>query len=216
MPDLRFEVESAEAVPFAIAPVIALKLRVENAASGESIHTVALRAQIQIEVTRRTYTAQDREQLLDLFGEPDRWSRTLRTMLWTHASTVIPSFEGQIVTDLQVPCTFDFNIAATKYFYGLSEGDIPLELLFSGTVFYTGREGTLQVAPISWDKEARFRLPLTTWREMMDAYYPNSAWLCLHRDTFDRLYRYKVRRGIATWEQALESVLPAAEEELVP
>lgn len=216
MPDLRFQVESAEAVPFAISPLLVLKLRVENAPSDESIHSVALRAQIQIQVTRRTYTEQDRVRLLDLFGEPERWNRTLRTMLWTHASTVIPSFTGQILTDLQVPCTFDFNVAATKYFYALSDGDIPLELLFSGTVFYAGGDGTLKVAPISWDKEARFRLPLKTWREMMDAYYPNSAWLCLHRDAFDRLYRYKMRWGIATWEQALEHALSASEGALVP
>ncbi|HYZ82937.1 MAG TPA: DUF6084 family protein [Bryobacteraceae bacterium] len=216
MPNLQFKVESAKAVPFAIAPMLMLELRVENAPPDESIHTVALRAQIQIEVMRRSYTHEERERLHDLFGEPERWSRTLRTMLWTHASTVIPSFKGHIVTGLQVPCSFDFNVAATKYFYGLSGGDVPLELLFSGTVFYADGGGALQVAPISWNAQARFRLPVNTWREMMDAYYPNSAWLCLHRDTFDRLYRYKMRRGMTTWEEALDSVLPATEEELVP
>jgi hypothetical protein len=47
---------------------------------------------------------------------------------------------------------------------------------------------------------------------MMDIYYPNSAWLCLRRDVFDRLYQYKRGRGMATWEQALESILPSATE----
>jgi hypothetical protein len=30
----------------------------------------------------------------------------------------------------------------------------------------------------------------------------------LRRDIFDRLYQYKRERGIPTWEQALESILP--------
>jgi hypothetical protein len=47
---------------------------------------------------------------------------------------------------------------------------------------------------------------------MMDIYYPNSAWLCLRRDVFERLYQYKVARGIPTWEQMLESIVPTLEE----
>jgi hypothetical protein len=103
-------------------------------------------------------------------------------------------------------------VAATKYFHGLSDGDVPLCFLFSGTVFYANREQELQVSPIPWDREARFRLPVQSWNEMMDIYYPNSAWLCLRRDVFERLYQYKVERGIPTWEQTLESVLPALEQ----
>jgi hypothetical protein len=216
MPDLSFRVEGAEAVPYAAAPLLVLKLAVENANPEETIHTIALRAQIQIEATRRRYSESEKERLLDLFGDPGRWSQTLRAMLWTHASVVIPSFAGSVAADLQVPCTFDFNVAATKYFYGVSDGDIPLNLQFSGTVFYAAGERTLQVAPISWDKEARFRLPVRIWREMMDAYYPNSAWLSLRKDVFDRVYQYKVRQGIPTWEEALDSLLSAAEEEQVP
>ena len=136
MPDLRFTVENAQAVPFAATPVISLKLRVESASASETIHSVALRAQIQIDASRRRYCDSDKEKLLDLFGEPDRWSRTLRSMLWTHADAVIPAFTGSTVAELLIPCTFDFNVAATKYFHGGSEGDIPLTLLFSGTQFY--------------------------------------------------------------------------------
>jgi hypothetical protein len=215
VPDLSFRVESAESVPFAAAPTLSLKLRVENAVPGETIHTIALRAQIQIESTRRRYSDKDKERLLDLFGEPDRWSRTLRSMLWTHAGVVIPAFTTSAIADLQVPCTFDFNVAATKYFHGVSEGEIPLNLLFSGTVFYAAGECALQVSPIAWDKEARFRLPVQVWRTMMDEYYPNSAWLSLRRDVFERVYGYKVRHGIQTWEAALERLLEAVEQEPV-
>lgn len=67
----------------------------------------------------------------------------------------------------------------------------------------------MQVSLISWEKEARFGMPVKLWREMMDSYYPNTAWLCLRRDIFERVYEYKVRHGIATWEQALENMLQA-------
>jgi Family of unknown function (DUF6084) len=215
MPELSFQVESAEAQRFAVVPTLLFKLRITNAAPDEVIHSVALRCQIQLEVTRRQYTAENQEKLRDLFGEKDRWGQTLKNMLWTHASVVAPSFQSTAVVDLPVPCTFDFNVAATKYFHGLTDGDVPLSFLFSGTVFYADANGALQVVPIPWDKEARFRLPIKSWNEMMDIYYPNSAWLCLRRDLFERLYQYKTEHGIPTWERALERLLPVLEEAAV-
>lgn len=212
MPDLDFHIEQAEAVPFAAAPALSFGLRITNAPAGQKIHTVALRCQIQIEVTKRRYAPPEQKSLRDLFGEPERWSRTLRNMLWTHVSSVVPGFQGTTTVDLQVPCTFDFNVGATKYFYGLEDGEIPLLFQFSGTVFYENNEGSLTVAPISWEKEAAFRLPVKTWREMIEIYYPNSAWLCLSRDVFDRFYQYKVRNGIPTWERALESLMTSLDE----
>jgi hypothetical protein len=208
MPELNFQVDSAEAVQFAAAPMLAFKLRLTNADDAETIYSVALRCQIQIEATKRRYSGREQEHLRDLFGEPERWGQTLRGMLWTHASIVVPPFVGTTLVDLPVPCTFDFNVAAAKYFAGLDDDEVPLCLQFSGTAFYETSEGALQVAQISWEKETRFRLPVSTWREMIDIYYPNSAWLSLRRDVFDRLNLYKMRNGMTTWEQALESVLP--------
>jgi hypothetical protein len=211
MPDLNFQVERAEVVSNAASPLLALKLRLTTSDPNETIHTVALRCQIQIETTRRKYTAEDQAKLRDLFDDPSRWGQTLKNLLWTHASIVVPSFQGSTVVDLPVPCTFDFNVAATKYFDGLSDGEVPICVQFSGTVFYASPQGSLQVAPISWDKETRFQLPVKVWREMMESYYPNSAWLCLHKDAFDRLHQYKIRNGIPTWEEAIESLIPVEE-----
>ncbi len=216
MPDLSITVEKAEVVPFAASPTLAFKLRVVNASQAETIHTVVLRCQIQIEVTRRKYTAQDQERLRDLFGEPARWGQTLRNLLWVNASVVIPQFTGATTVDLQVPCTFDFSVATTKYFNGLADGEIPVCLMFSGTVFYADPTGALQVAPISWEKETKFRLPLKIWKDMMDAYYPNTAWLCLRRDIFEELHHFKIQRGIPTWERTFEGMLAALKEETVP
>lgn len=216
MLDLNVEVVGAEAVAFAAAPLLALKLRVASTVADRLIHSVVLRCQIQLEVTRRQYRSQEQERLSELFGQPSRWSQTLRSMLWTHTSVVVPPFTGSTAVDLPVPCTFDFNVAATKYFYGLDNGEIPLCLLFSGTIFYVGDDGALQVAQVGWDKEAHYRLPVRVWKEMMDLYYPNSAWLCLRRDVFDRLYQYKRRQGLPTWEQTLESLLAPFEENAQP
>ncbi len=214
MPDLDFQVESVEAVPFAVAPLLNFKLRVDNSNPDEWIQTVALRCQIQIEPTRRHYNAEEQEKMLDLFGEPERWGQTLKTMLWTHASTVVSPFQNTTTVDLPVNCTFDFNVAGTKYFAGLAGGEVPLLLLFSGTIFYETEDGAIQIAQISWSKETKFSLPVRVWREMMEHYYPNSAWLILRRDAFERLQKYKMQRGIPTFEQALEKLLLAEEEEI--
>lgn len=211
MPDLSFSIEAAEVVGFAAAPTLAFKLRVTNDDRSETIHTVALRCQIQIDVARRRYTPEEQARMRDLFGEPERWSQTLRSLLWTHASVIVPGFRGSTLVDLPVICTFDFNVAATKYFDGLSDGEIPLQFLFSGTIFYSDEFQSLQIAPIPWEQEAKFRLPAKVWREMMESYYPNTVWLNLRRDVFDRLNEYKTRHGIPTWEQALERILNAEE-----
>jgi hypothetical protein len=212
VPDLHFQVYEAEAQPYAAAPLLVFKLGLANVNVGEPIQTVALRCQLQLEVTLRRYAASEQERLLDLFGEPSRWGQTLRTMLWTHTSVIVPPFTGSIVVDLPVPCTFDFNVAATKYFAALEDGEVPLCLQFSGTIFYANSAGALQVAQIPWNKETHFRLPVKVWQEMMDIYYPNTAWLCLRRDVFERLHQYKMQRGLPTWEQTLESLLPPEEE----
>lgn len=212
MPDLTFQVESAEAVRYAVAPTISFRVRLINANREEVIHSVMLRCQIQMEVTQRHYNLAEQGRLKDLFGEPQRWSQTLRNMLWTHASAVVQRFAGETIVDVAVPCSFDLNLAATKFLYGIREGVVPLAFLFSGSIFYQDGAGALQAAPVPWDKEAKFRLPVSTWNQMIDEYYPSVAWVQMRRDVFDRLYCYKVARGIPTWEQTLESLLPPVEE----
>jgi hypothetical protein len=212
MPDLSFSVLIAEPEPFAVAPLLRFKLAVSQSAATAAemvpIHAVTLQCQLRINPAQRPYTRPEQEKLLDLFDTPSRWGQTLRPMLWTHASVAVGPFLDSILVDLPVPCTYDFNVALTKYFYALEDGEIPVTLLFSGTIFHEGDDGALQVAQIPWDKEAAFRLPVPVWKDMMERYYPNSAWLCLRRDVFDRLYEYKSRRGLPTWEETLESLLP--------
>jgi hypothetical protein len=215
MPELHFQIEGAEAVAHTAAPLIALKIRITNLPATEAIHTLTLRCQVQIEPTKRRYAPEEQKKLLDLFGEPDRWSRTLKPLLWMNTSVAVPAFTDNLLVDLQLPCTFDFNVAATKYFHALNNGEIPVCVMFSGTVFYSSADGALQIAQIPWDREANFRLPISTWKEMMDLHFPNTAWLCLQRDVFEQLYEYKMRHGIPTWEQAIARALAAVQPEEV-
>ena len=210
-PELQFLVHGAEAVTFAVSPLVAFKLGVRQTGAVVPIHAVVLRCQIRIDPGKRRYETDEQPRLHDLFDRPERWGQTLRPMLWTHANLVLPPFTDQIAVDLPVPCTFDFNVAATKYFYALEDGEVPLTLLFSGTIFHVGSDDELQVAQIPWDREATFRLPVRVWQQMMDHYYPNSAWLSLRRDAFDRFDDFKRRHGLPTWEAALERLLPDAE-----
>jgi hypothetical protein len=211
VPDLSFRIEAVEAPRYAAAPLLVFRLRVANADSEEAIQTIVLHTQIRIEATRRRYDAREQERLVDLFGEPERWSKTLQSLLWAHVDVTIPRFSRETVVELPVPCVYDFNLAATKYFYAAENEEIPLLFLFSGTIFYQFPDGGLQAGQVSWEKEAPFRLPAHVWKQMMDCYYPNGAWLRIDRATFDRLYDYKRRQGFPTWEQALQRLLPVEE-----
>lgn len=208
MTALGFSVLGARAEPYAAAPTLMLRLRITES-TGERIHAMALRCQIQIEPRQRHYTAAEEERLLELFGEPPRWGETLKTVLWTHASLMVPGFEGSREIDLPVACTYDFELTAAKYFHALDEGEIPLLLLFSGTVFTRGQNG-FSVEQIPWEKEAPFRLPVAVWRELMDRYFPGSAWLRLRRETFDALHQFRGRRALPTWDDAIEALLHEA------
>jgi hypothetical protein len=204
-----FQVEGAEAIAYAAAPLLVFKVRVTNANPEETLYSIALQCQIQIQSARRRYTSEEQQRLRDLFGSPDRWNLTLRNMLWTHSNFVVPGFQGDTLIDLPVHCTFDFNVAATKYFSAVEDGEIPILFQFSGTAFYEAEDGALQVSPIPWNCEGEYKLPVAAWKQMMDLYYPNTAWMHLRRDVFERLLAYKTLHGIPTWEQTIERMLPS-------
>ncbi len=215
MPDLKFSVEGVEVEPHAVAPTLLFRLKIANATPDVPVQNVQLQCQVRIEPIQRPYDATEHEPLSELFGTKERWSNTLHSMLWAHTAIQIPGFATGTVASMLIPCSFDFNVAATKYFYGLDKGDIPLTLLFSGTVFYRDDDGRLQMDQIAWSKEASYRLPVCIWRDMMDAYYPDSAWLRINRASFDALARYKRSRGFISWEQAIDALLEAQPAERV-
>jgi hypothetical protein len=208
MPDLSFRIESARAEPFAASPLLAFRLHVANA-GDEQVQSILLRAQIRLEAPRRRYSPGEQARLTELFGTPDRWSHTLRSLLWAHVQVSVPAFSGETVCDVHVPGTGDFQVTTARYFDALEGGLVPLTFLFSGTVFHSGEAG-LQVAQIPWEKEAIFSLPVSVWKDLMQHYFPNSAFLELRKDVLDRLQAWKVAQGLPTLEQALERLLPVS------
>lgn len=207
MPDLDFEVTDVDPATRGLTPLLHFKLKITNRPEEETIHSVMLQAQIQIQSPQRAYSPNEKEKLFELFGPPEQWGQTLRNKLWTHAHTNAGSFRGATEAVLAVPCSYDLNLAATKYFYGIEEGEVPLLFLFSGTIFYAGADGRLQVQQISWNKEAAYRMPVARWKEIMQAHYPNTGWLYLESEIFERLCAYKRRSGMATWEQVFAKLL---------
>jgi hypothetical protein len=216
MPELAIQVTGVEASARGMVPLLSFRLQISQPPPAAPIHSVMLHAQIQIVAPQRDYNEREQERLRELFGEPSRWGQTLRARLWTHGQTLVGPFTGATEAELAVPCTYDLNIASAKYFYALEEGDVPLVFLFNGTIFYPATDGTLQVQQVSWDTECAYRVPVSLWRKMMEEHYPNSAWLYVDREIFDRLYAYKRRHSLATWERTLDELLLAAESEEVP
>ena len=208
MPELVFECIEVRADPYAAGPTLVFKLRISET-TGERVHAIALRVQLRIEPQKRRYTAAEARQLNDLFGETSRWAETLKPLQFANVAAMVPSFTGGIEVDLPVACTYDLEIAATSYFHGLQQGDIPFLLLFSGTIFTRGETG-FSVAQVPWHKEANYPVPVTEWRAMMDAFYPNSGWLRLRLDTLEALRAFKTARALPTWELAVTTLLAEA------
>ena len=207
MTEIDFKVVGVRAEKFAAVPTLTIRLHVE--APGTVVHSLALRCQIRIEPQRRRYNAVEEHRLLELFGETPRWGDTLKPFLWTHVSTVLPGFDSAGDVELSVPCSYDFDVAAAKYFHSLEDGEIPLLLLFSGTIF-AKRGDALEVTQVPWTKEATYRLPVLVWRELMDQYFPNGGWLRLRRDTLSALLEVKALRALATFDDVIDHLLSRA------
>ena len=208
MSDLGFEVLDAQPEPYAAVPTITLRLRVTER-SGMRVHAIALRCQVRIEPQRRRYTDAETAALVEVFGERNQWADSLRPFLWTHVSTTVSSFSGSTELDLPITCTYDFEVSGTRYFHALADGEIPLLLLFSGTTFVAGTDG-FSVTPVAWHEEAAFRLPVSVWQGMMDAHYPNRAFVTVSRETLDELLRYRAAHALPTWDLVLERLLKEA------
>lgn len=208
-PELTFAVEGSAAEPYAAVPTLVFRVRIGRE-GGAAVRSIALNTQIRVAATQRPYDDATRERLAEVFGRGDQWARGVRSLPWVNVTTQVPAFTDSAVVELPVTCTYDFEVTTARYFHALEEGEIPLELLFSGTVFYPGQDGALQIAHIPWEKEAEHRMPVGVWRELMDRYFPGAAWLRLDRERFGRLHAYRVRHGLLTWEDAVDALLREA------
>lgn len=205
VPDPGFEVVGVEPVAHAAAPTLRFTLRVTEP-SERSLHAIALSAQINIDPARRTYDAETRDRLVELFGPPERWASTTRSFLWTQVGALVPEFTGSADFTLTVPCTYDLEISAAKYFYSLPDGEIPLTFHFSGTILYS-EEGRVQIAMVPWSCSAKFKLPVADWKAMMALYYPGGGWVRLETATLDRLQERKAESGLPSFDACVAELL---------
>jgi hypothetical protein len=205
MTELVFDCVGARAERYAVAPTLTLQLKISEL-TGVKVDAIALRVQIRILPHLRRYSDDESERLDELFGDPSRWADTVKPMQFSMLTAMVPGFTGSVDVDLAVPCTYDLDIAHTKYFNALDTGEIPLLLLFSGTVFTTD-DGRLRVYQVPWSKESMYRLPVSVWRGMMDLYFPDSSWLTVRRETLDALQRYKSANALPTWDSAIMALL---------
>jgi hypothetical protein len=171
------------------------------------VRSIVLDVQLQIAARRRSYVESAYDRVFELFGPPDAWGTSLRTLPWTRMTVDVPPFEGSTTVDLHVPCSYDLEVVASRYFDALEDGEVPLEFLFSGTVFHGA---PLQAARISWASEAEYRLPVAVWKQTMERHFRDTAWLRVRKDRFDRLVSYKSRHALASWEDVVDELLERA------
>lgn len=205
MMDLAFTVTGARPDPHALTPVILAMLRIE-AGEGVAVQSIQLRCQVRVEPDRRQYDGREQELLEDLFGTPDRWSDTLSPFVLTHTTLPVGPFTGATEVPMPIELSYDLEVAAGKYLHALGGGEVPLLFLFSGSVFLRTPQGT-RVQQVPWDLEARHRLPVAVWEELMDLHFPGSGWLRLQRETIDQLQRFKTRNALATWDDVVVALL---------
>jgi hypothetical protein len=205
VPELGFAVLDARSAEHSAAPTLLFILEVK--APGHTIRSILLDVQIQIAARQRPYGEAAQERLLDLFGTPERWGTTLRTLPWLRTTAVVPPFEDATILELPIQCTYDLEVSASRYFAALDDGEVPLEFLFSGSVFFSGPEGHLQTVRIAWDSDVDFRLPVAVWNQTMERHFPGTTWLRLGRDSYDRLCAYKARHAHESWEATVDSLL---------
>ncbi|MFI5778468.1 DUF6084 family protein [Nocardia sp. NPDC051570] len=203
--EIGFTVLGIEPEPYAAAPILSARIAV-TAPIGEPGHAIALRAQIRIEPQRRGYSEEEGAGLEDLFGPRSRWQDTQRSFLWMHCATMIPGFSGGCEADLPLQCTYDLEVAGSKYLQALRGGTVPLLFLFNGTVFVKGDSG-FAIHQVPWDRDDRFAMPVSVWRDLMAAHFPNSGWVRLSRETLDALSAYKSRRGLLGYDDAVGELL---------
>lgn len=208
MTALRFECLDAESDQYAVGPTVRFQLKVVNR-TPDRVHSIALRTQVRMEPRRRRYSPEESAKLNDLFGDPSRYHQTLNPMQLAELSCMVPSFTGEIVVPLDMPLTYDMEVASTKYFHNLDDGDIPLLMLFSGTIFYSTDAG-VQFGQVPWHEEAEFKLPVSVWRGAMEEHFGGRAWIMLRKDKLDALAAYRSERTIPSWEETIERLLKEA------
>jgi hypothetical protein len=206
IPEPDFEVLGAHPVRHAAVPMLALDLQIGES-SGRQVYLIALTIQLMIEPARRRYDEDTRARLVELFGPPERWAVTTRSLVWSQLDVLVPGFTGQTTVTVPIACHYDLELAAAKYLHSLPDGEAPLALHFSGMIYYRDDRGGLQMVLVPWNKSIDFRMPVSVWRETIEHYYPNTTWLALRSQTLEALQQEKRERGAPTLDACIAQML---------
>jgi len=205
-PEPEFTVVSCASRPYAASPTIDFDVHVTEP-TGRQVYVIALTAQIMIEPARRQYDGEARERLVELFGPPERWASTTRSLVWHRADVIVPAFTGSTTFTIPIPCSFDLELAAAKYFYAVPGGNVPIAFNFNGTIHYRADDGRLQMSLVPWSCSAGFEFPAEVWSDVMAYHYPHAKWIAIHDDTLQALQRVKAARGAPTMDSAVAGLL---------
>jgi Family of unknown function (DUF6084) len=205
VPQPEFEVVAAGHVAFAAAPTMVFSVRAQEHGVLE-IQSMSLSVQVMIDPARRGYDEDTREQLAELFGRPATWAPSTQGLSWARVSAAVPAFQGETMFALEVPCSYDLEVAASKYFYSLSDGVVPLSFHFYGTVFYCAPDGRLQMTPVPWSASATFAMPVSAWQAMIAEHYPGGGWIRLSGRTLSALNALRAERGL-TFDDTVQELL---------
>jgi hypothetical protein len=206
-PGLAFTVEGAEAKIESATPAIDFRLAID--AGGAAVRSLVLDVQVRLAVSARPYGAATRARLSEVLGELGGRGM-VGSLFWARVVVTVPPFEGTARIEVPVPCTYDTEVAVAKYFQAVADGTVPVEMLFSGSVFWS-EDGALRTARIPWDREARYELPVAVWRRVMDLHFPGASWIRLDPHTFDRLATWKAERSIPTWDRVIGELIDRSE-----
>jgi hypothetical protein len=205
-PAPEFAIVGATHVPFAATPTMLFEA-IATEPTGAAIQSIALTAQVMIDPARRGYDAETRARLTELFGPPASWAPSTSGLAWARVAAAVPGFTGETRFSLEVPCTYDLEVAAAKYFYAVADGEVPLTFHFNGNVFFHGAGGHLQVMPISWTTSSHYRMPVQAWRAMIAEHYPGGGWIRLSDETLHMLHERRAQRGLPSLDACVAELL---------
>ena len=161
MTDLTFAVLDVAPEPYAVDADPDWRGSASTAVGEEPVHAIALRCQVRIEPQRRQYSDDEAAGLLRPVRRRGNAGPRLNDRScgctpprWCRDSPAPPR------STCPSTCTYDFEVAAAKYLHALRDGTIPLQFLFSGTVFGRGSSG-FAVQQVPWDCEERFDMPVS-------------------------------------------------------
>jgi hypothetical protein len=175
---MLFSVVDAKPKHYAASPTIVFRLRI---GCDDQVEAMVLRVQIRIEPRRHNN------------GHP---------FAWADIPVMVPAFTGETFVDVNVPCTYDFDNTAARFFNDVEAGEIPLRFFFTGSIFRRTEE-SFSVSMLSWQSECAYRMPLEVWQDAMRACYGDSVLIRIDRETFERLQRLRTQTGATSWDAVL-------------